>query len=132
VVFSVTNTETLGALQYETSYAGIGGGFDGTGGAVDCGRLAGDFAAFNDIEAERKLSTAIISTTGFTGPIDVVSCRYSGAWPNPVPSDFPIVITDQSRPDLSPANATVAVTKVDCLFAGTTTTTSATLGGGDL
>ncbi|HET9063985.1 MAG TPA: hypothetical protein VFO62_11920, partial [Candidatus Binatia bacterium] len=132
VTFSVTNSETLGALQYDTSYAGIGGGFDGDGASVDCTRLAGEFAAFNDIEAEARLSSAIISTTGFTGPIDIVRCRYSGAFPSPVPSDFPIVVTDQSRPDFSPANATVAVTDVNCACAGTTTTTSTTLGSGDL
>jgi len=132
VTFSVTNSETLGALQYDTSYAGIGGGFDGDGGAVDCTRLAGDFAAFNDIEAEARLSSAIISPAGFTGPIDIARCRYSGAFPSPVPSDFPIVVTDQSRPDFSPANATVAVTDVNCACAGTTTTTSTTLGSGDL
>jgi hypothetical protein len=132
VTFSVTNSETLGALQYDTSYAGIGGGFDGSGAAVDCTRLAGEFAAFNDIEAETRLSSAIISTTGFTGPIDIARCGYSGAFSSPTPSDFPIVVTDQSRPDFSPADASVTVTDVDCACGGTTTTTSTTLGSGDL
>jgi len=124
----VTNTETLGALQYDTSYAGAGGGFDGTAAAVDCTRLAGDFAAFNDIEAERKLSSAFISAGGFTGPTDVARCRFTPTGlPQPVPGDFPVVITDQSRPDFSQANATVAVTVVNCTCNGATTTTSTTL-----
>jgi len=130
VTFGVTNVETLGALQYDTSYAGVGGGFDGTAGAVDCTKLAGDFAAFNDIEAETKLSSAFISAAGFTGPIDVARCRYTrpGLTP-PVAGDFPITITDQSKPDFSPASATVAVTNVGCICSGGSTTTTTTGGG---
>ena len=129
LTFSVTNVETLGALQYDTSYAGVGGGFDGTAGAVDCTRLAGDFAAFNDIEAQTKLSSAFISAAGFTGPIDVARCRYTRpGTTEPVAADFPITITDQSKPDFSPANATVEVTNIGCVCSGGNTTT--TLGGG--
>lgn len=126
VTFGVTNVETLGALQYDTSYAGVGGGFDGTGGSVDCTRLAGDFAAFNDIEAESKLSSAFISAAGFTGPVDVARCRYTRPGNvEPVAADFPITITDQSKPDFTPANATVEVTNIGCLCSGGTTTTTA-------
>jgi hypothetical protein len=129
ITFGVTNTETLGALQYDTSYAGVGGGFDGTAGAVDCTRLAGDFAAFNDIEAQTKLSSAFISAAGFTGPIDVARCRYTRpGTTEPVAADFPITITDQSKPDFSPANATVEVTNIGCVCSGGNTTT--TIGGG--
>jgi hypothetical protein len=127
VTFGVTNNETLGALQYDTSYAGVGGGFDGTAGAVDCTKLAGDFAAFNDIEAETKLSSAFISAAGFTGPIDVARCRYTRpGTTEPVAADFPITITDQSKPDFSPASATVEVTNVGCLCSGGGTTTTTT------
>jgi len=125
ITFGVTNVETLGALQYDTSYAGVGGGFDGTGGSVDCTRLAGDFAAFNDIEAESKLSSAFISAAGFTGPIDVSRCRYTRPGNvEPVAADFPITITDQSKPDFTPANATVEVTNIGCVCGGGTTTTT--------
>lgn len=127
VTFGVTNVETLGALQYDTSYAGVGGGFDGTAGAVDCTRLAGDFAAFNDIEAETKLSSAFISAAGFTGPIDVARCRYTRpGLVEPVAGDFPITITDQSKPDFTPANATVEITNIGCICSGGGTTTTTT------
>jgi len=120
----VTNVETLGALQYDTSYAGVGGGFDGTAGAVDCTRLAGDFAAFNDIEASTTLSSAFISAAGFTGPIDVASCNFTTSNGGLAAGDFTITITDQSKPDFTPANATVEITNVVCTGGGTTTTTT--------
>jgi hypothetical protein len=130
VTWAVTNTETLGALQYDTSYAGVGGGFDGTGGSVDCTRLAGDFAAFNDIEASSTLSSAFISASGFTGPIDVARCRYTrNSSVEPTAADFPVTITDQSKPDFSPAAATVEVTTITCTCSGGSTTTT-TLGTG--
>lgn len=134
VVFSVTNTETVGALQYDTAYTAVDGSFDGGGGLVNCTRLAGEFAAFNDDNTNKRLASAFVSTAGFTGPIDIALCRFSC----PVtlsPDDFVITITDQSKPDFSPANATVAVTRVErdtipgsttTLEATTTTTLSAT------
>ncbi len=61
------------------------------------------------MDAEDTLSTAIVSTAGFTGPIDIALCTYSSGLPQPVASDFVITVTDQSRPDFSPANATVTV-----------------------
>jgi hypothetical protein len=129
VTFGVTNVETLGALQYDTSYAGVGGGFDGTAGAVDCTRLAGDFAAFNDIEASTTLSSAFISAAGFTGPVDVARCRYTRpGLVEPVAGDFPITITDQSKPDFTPANATVEVTNVGCICSGGGSSTTTTGG----
>jgi hypothetical protein len=139
ITFSVTNVETLGALQYDTSYAGVGGGFDGAGGTVDCTRLAGDFAAFNDIEAQSKLSSAFISAAGFTGPIDVARCGYTrNSAVEPVAGNFTITITDQSKPDFSPATAEVGITDITCVCqgGGTTTTTvppdttTTTTGGG--
>lgn len=126
VVFAVTNTETLGALQFDTQYPGALGTFDGLGSSVNCSRLAGDFAAFNDEDTEDTLSTAIVSTAGFTGPIDIALCTYSSGLPEPVTSDFVITVTDQSRPDFSPANATVAVRDVTCTCTGGNTTTTTT------
>jgi hypothetical protein len=128
VTFGVTNTETLGALQYDTNYAAANGGFDGAGGAVACTRLAGDFAAFNDIEASSNLSSAFISAAGFTGPIDVASCGFTGnSGTPPVAGDFAITITDQSKPDFSPASATVEITDISCVC--TTPSTTTTVGG---
>jgi hypothetical protein len=126
VTFSVTNTETLGALQYDTDYSGASGGFDGSAGSVECTRLAGDFAAFNDIEASTTLSSAFISAAGFTGPIDVASCNFTSTNGALAAGNFTITITDQSKPDFTPANATVEITDVTCTGGGTTTTTGPT------
>jgi hypothetical protein len=126
VTFGVTNVETLGALQYDTDYSAASGGFDGAAGAVECTRLAGDFAAFNDIEASTTLSSAFISAAGFTGPIDVASCNFTSTNGGLAAGDFTITITDQSKPDFTPANATVAITNVVCTGGTTTTTTGPT------
>jgi len=122
VVFSVTNTETLGALQYETLYPQPGT-FLGSAGSVFCSKLAGDFSSFNDVDAEGRLITAMISAAGFTGPIDVASCEYCTVGTPPEPEDFVITIVDQSRPDFTPANATVAVTQINVIPGPSTTTT---------
>jgi hypothetical protein len=127
VTFAVTNSETLGALQYDTLYPSGSEGFDGVGATVSCARLAGDFAAFNDVESARTLSTAIVSSAGFTGPVDIARCDWTGNLPSPVPGDFAVTVTDQSRPDFSPASATVAVRDVTCACSGPATTTTTTL-----
>jgi hypothetical protein len=124
VTFSVTNVETLGSLQFDVDYGAVPGSFDGAGSTVACTRLAGDFAAFNDIESTTTLSIAIISTVGFIGPIDIVRCTFCCPPPHD-PSDYVITIQDQSRPDFTPASATVAVTSLRST-ATTTTTVPAT------
>jgi hypothetical protein len=122
VVFAVTNNETLGALQYDTAYPQPGT-FLGSAGSVFCSKLAGDFASFNDVDAEARLVTAIIAASGFTGPMDVATCEFCTVGAPPAPDDFVVTIVDQSRPDFSPANATVAVTQVNVIPGPSTTTT---------
>jgi hypothetical protein len=122
VVFSVTNAETLGALQYETRYPQPGA-FLGDGRAVFCTTLAGDFGSFNDIDRDGRLISAFISLGGFTGPVDLASCEYCTVGVPPAPDDFVITIVDQSRPDFSPANAMIAVTQVNVIPGPSTTTT---------
>ena len=127
VTFGVTNAEVnIGSLQYDTDYSASGGGFDGNAGAVSCQKVAGDFGAFNDIEASQNLSTALISAGGFSGPTTVATCDFTGTR-QPATTDFAITITDQAHIDFTPANATVAVTDVTCTCTGGSTTT---VGGG--
>jgi hypothetical protein len=108
VVFFVSNTETLGSLQFDVDYDGVAGSFLGRGAGVECVRLAGDFAAFNDKDASKILSVAVIAATSFTGPIDVVRCEF-GCPLTLSPGDFAITIVDQARPDFSPAAAQMGV-----------------------
>jgi hypothetical protein len=122
VVFSVTNTETLGALQYETTYPRPGS-FLGEGRGVLCTQLAADFVSFNEIDRDGRLVSAFVSLIGFTGPTDIARCEYCTVGPPPEPEDFVVMIVDQSRPDFSPANATVAVTQVNVIPEPSTTTT---------
>jgi len=123
IMLSVTNAETLGALQFDVDYGAVSGGFDGSGSTVSCTKLAGDFAAFNDHEAEETLAVAMISLSGITGPIDLAICTFVSRVP-PDPGGFPVTIIDQSRPDLTPAAASVAVTDVRALNTTSTTTTT--------
>jgi len=90
--------------------------------------LAGGFTAFNDIEAENKLSTAMISAGGVTGPLAVASCNFQTNNAALAAGDFSVVITDQAAPDFSPTSATVGITDVACTCTGggTTTTTVTT------
>jgi hypothetical protein len=91
--------------------------------------LAGDFTAFNNIEVDQKLSTATISTAGFTGPVDVSECTFLTDNPALAPSDFGLTIVDQSAPDFTPTNATMEITSVTCVCAPGSTTTTTTVGG---
>ena len=124
VTWAVTNNETLGSLQYDTDYSAAGGSFEGSGAGVNCTALAGDFTAFNDMDAAQILSAATISTAGFTGPIDVSECIFQTNNAALAPGDFTVTITDQSAPDFSPTNATMAITSVVCTCTGGTSTTT--------
>jgi hypothetical protein len=132
VTTSVTSTETLGSLQFDTDYSGDpgGGSFEGSGAGVNCTALAGDFTAFNDVDASSRLSTATISTAGFTGPTDVTECNFQTSNAALAPGDFAITVTDASDPAFNPVNPTVEITSVDCVCTGggssTTTTAGAT------
>jgi hypothetical protein len=125
VVFSITNDETIGALQFDTEYSSDVDP-SGSGSFVECVRLAGDFAAFNDVESTRTLRTAIVSVGGVTGPVDVAYCTFSATFCGGPPGfdDFVVTITDQSHPDFSPANATVEITDLGLLYPTTSTTIS--------
>ena len=74
-------------------------------------RLTGGFAAFNHIAASKMLSVAIVRLAGFSGPVDIARCSYCCVETLEI-SDFEVTIVDQSHPDFTPANATVAVTSV--------------------
>jgi len=134
VTWAITSADTLGSLQYDTDYSAAMGTFKGSGAAVECTALAGDFTAFNNIEASQKLSTATISTAGFTGPTDVSECTFLTDNPALAPGDFGLTITDQSAPDFTPTNATMEINAVNCVCDSTTTTlggstTTTTVGG---
>ena len=120
VTLSVTNGETLGALQLDVAYSTARGGFIGDGESVLCTRLTAGFAAFNHIAASKMLSVAIVSLAGFSGPFDIARCSYCCVETLEI-SDFELTIVDQSHLDFTPAHATVAVTSVRVPGATTTT-----------
>jgi len=124
ITFGVTTGETLGALQYDTDYSAASGGFNGAAGSVECTKIVGDFAAFNDIEASTTLSSAFISAAGFTGPTDVATCNFTSTNGALAAGDFTVTVTDASQPDFTPVTPTVAITNVVCTGGGTTTTTT--------
>jgi hypothetical protein len=111
ITFAVTNAETLGALQFDIDYGTLTGRFDGEGRQVACSNLAADFAAFNDHDADAKLSISMIDVSGIVGPAAVAVCTFFSAT-LPAPADFVLTIIDQSHTDLTPAAATIAVTQV--------------------
>ena len=128
VTIGVTNTVTLGALQFNTDYSGAGGDFVGSAGTVECTSplsTAGAIVTFNDDEAASTLRTGVISLSGFAAPADVAICNFAPTGADPTAGSFAITVVDATAPDLSPATADVEVTDISCT--GTTPTT--TVGG---
>jgi len=134
VTFGVTPTENLGALGFDVDYSSAPGGFRGSGGGVNCGGLVGDFSSFNDCDGPGgcppyptdTLRAAIISLAGFATPANVAGCIFDG-FAFPQTSDFVVSVNDASRPDITPANVSMDVTVLDCVFTTTTTSTSSTV-----
>jgi hypothetical protein len=142
ITFGVTNTVTLGALQYDTNYASAPGTFDGAGATADCQDLTGSIASFNDVEASSTLTSGLISVSGIVAPRDIVTCNFTPSGGTPVAGDFAITVIDATDPSLNPVTATVAITDITCTGGppttigttttlGPTTTTTAGTGGTD-
>jgi len=133
ITFGVTNTANIGALSWDTDYSGSGGAFQGSGSTVECTTLAGDFAAYNNCDtpggcpplAFQELSTAIISSAGFTTPADTSRCHWIGN-AVPTPASFGITVTDASDPSFNPTTAVVEVTNIQCTVTTTTGSTPTT------
>jgi hypothetical protein len=107
----------VGALQFSVNYSAAPGGFIGSGadiasgGTLQCTRSAGDFGSFNDNDAG-LVNAAFVSLGGFssTGSLQVAICNFASTGAAPVAGDFTIVVSDASRPDLTPISPPPAVT----------------------
>jgi cysteine-rich repeat protein len=128
VTFRLDDAVTFGALQWETTYAASGGDFVGIGGDVECRSLvSGLLTAFNDNETANRLDAGLITTSGFTGPANLLECEWTG--PDvPAKSDFVIAITEAVTVDFEPLepDPDVIVQSITCTGPPTTTTSSTT------
>jgi len=104
----------VGALQFTSNYGTATGEFSGVGAGVICSNLVpGGVPAFNDKDAQRLLTTGVLSLTGFAAPGDIAQCTFIGtAGDPPTPADFPIVLPldDATDVDGAPITAAISVT----------------------
>ncbi len=102
LTFTLDDAVTVGALQFDVSYANATGVVATNNGAPDCTNLAaGALPAFNVDLVTKKLSLGFIALGGFTGPTAVASCRFDtqGA-PAPAAGDFTITVLDAADTSL--------------------------------
>ena len=133
LIFRLADDVSVGALQWDTDYSNAPGFLQGSGGSVDCDNLAPDsFAEFNDVDAEENLDTGIISSDGFSGPVNVSQCIFR-ATTTPLKSDFPITVTSATDPDLNEIDPlpSVVIESIDCNPPVTTTSTTVTTTTGE-
>jgi hypothetical protein len=126
ITFGVPETEMIGSLQYDVDYSGAAGGFVGADSTVSCSAIVAGFPAFNDIEAESKLSTAIITLSAFSTPTNVARCEFAvDGSTAPMAGDFAITVTDAADGSASTLDPlpSVEITGIECnLPMGSTTT----------
>ncbi|RMF19763.1 MAG: hypothetical protein D6760_12740 [Deltaproteobacteria bacterium] len=123
VGLTLASSQTLGALQYEVDYSSASGEFFRRGGDVACtSSLPQVLSVFNDHDATRTLVGGAVSTLGFTGPVDLATCRFDTDQADTNAAQFRVSVVDASTLDLFPTNATVAVKTVTCGQNTTTTT----------
>jgi len=127
VTFSVTSTETLGALQITTTYAAASALGDITGCTVAP-------TGADDVLVDPIGNDAIIGyadTTGFTGPALFATCQFlvtNDADPDPLAANFLVTIDDASDTGVPPGaeNPTIGVAVGACVPAGSCSATPAT------
>jgi len=115
--FSVSSEVDLVGISYDVGYPS-GSDFAGSGENVSCFSLLetnpdNTLTTFNDDEDSGTLSSAIISTETFSGPVALAQCEYSTPPPLDL-AELQIQVTEATAPDLSSTNATVVVEETPC------------------
>ena len=136
--YRMTTGITVGSMQWETDYSAAPGVIRGSGSSTRCTNITpGALAAFDDNDQTKTLSAGLVSLTGFTGPVDLVECKFD-AFDDVQASDFDITVIEATDLDIEPIVPlpSVIVQSVECIPATTTTTitggsTTTTLDGGD-
>jgi hypothetical protein len=109
VLFKLTSASTtLGALQLAIDYSSAPGEFDGEDAAVKCSNKVPDaLTARKDDDAKDELNLGFVSVDGFSAPLDLSECDFTGSVP--APEDFVITIEDAADIESEPATAVVDV-----------------------
>jgi hypothetical protein len=128
ITWGVTNSTTLGLLEFDTDYSAAPGGFEGAGDSVACSNLVeGVLAGFSDDEASASLWSGMITLSGFDTPRDVTRCDYVGrsdASRAPRAEDFVVTVTDAMHPGMGRQEPVVEITSISCGSTVSTTTTT--------
>src|SRR5205085_2338955 len=116
IVFRMTSASgTVEALQLDVDYSAAGGEFLGSGGSVECVRLASGAGAANDDDAAKTLTLGNLFLSGANAPMDLWRCSYAtsgGVLPDA--GDFAITITDATSPAGDPLDVTVTISDIQC------------------
>ena len=124
--FSLTDAVTLGSLQWDVDYTNAPGEFGGSGAGVQCqNKVTTAFGSMQDKESERRVITALISLSGFTGPRLLTRCTFlADAYPEA--GDFVITVKDAADQNIQPINPLPEIVLSDITCVGDTTTTTST------
>lgn len=125
--FELEDAVTLGSLQWEIDYTNAPGEFVGSGEFVQCtNKVLTAFGMKQDKDAERRVVSALISLSGFSGPRLLSECKFLADVPLAA-DDFVITVTDAADQNIQPISPlpTVVLSSIACV-GDTTTTTSTT------
>ncbi|HEY2775113.1 MAG TPA: hypothetical protein VGK20_13790 [Candidatus Binatia bacterium] len=138
LTYRLVDDVKVGSLQWDTDYSAAPGQMQGVGANVVCSTLVqGALAAFDDNDAQKKLSSGLVSLSGIQGPTDLAECNFV-ATTIPTLQQFVVTVTDATDPDLNDITPfpDVIISNIDCIPVTTTTlpggqtTTTTTQGGG--
>jgi hypothetical protein len=94
VTFSLENTATLGALQFQVDYSAAGGDVAGTDTHAECVTDAvGGIATWFDDDSALTLHWAGMHVVGFNGPLAIGHCTFDSTVP-PDAADFVVTTED--------------------------------------
>ncbi len=112
----------VGSLQFDVDYSGAGGDFVGSGGGVECAKVAGFGAleAFNDDDAASIATLGFADNIGFGTPRSLAKCIFEkpAADPAPVAGDFVITVVAATDTDRNDVNVNPVITLVEVCSCG--------------
>jgi hypothetical protein len=113
VAFRVTNSATLGTLQFHVDYSQAEGEFAGSATFVSCTNAIGGALFAPSDDDVSSLTIGVVSMTPVTAPTDVATCVFSRSSPGlPHPEDFEVVVDLASDPNGVPTLAAVAIDSI--------------------
>lgn len=103
-------TEPVGALQFDVRFLGSDGEWAGAAGGVDCRWIVNAALHACNSKTPGRLACAIVDSSGFTGPTELMECSFLSDDDALTAADFDVQVVDASGTDLAPIDADVTIT----------------------